>query len=51
MSTGPEADNNETIKVREPPPTAESVENLKKKSKKVEKNMCLKCILRHFKPF
>ena len=36
-----------------PPPTEKIVENFpkKKNSKKVEKNMCLKCILSHFKPF
>ena len=46
-----------SIYVREPvkpptTPTAESVENFhKKKSKKrLKKNMCLKCILRYFKP-
>ena len=52
VSTGPEADNNETIKVREPPPLRPKVWKIfKKKSKKVEKSMCLKCILSHFRPF
>ena len=39
--------------VRPPPPTDKIVENFPKKKiqKKVEKNMCLKCILSHFKPF